>query len=94
MRFGPLGIMYSPNSPHTVGTSATLSATEITSTRLRLRKARDADRDGFIELQTDPQVRLHLGGPRPRSAVEQYLDALGAPSTSPGMSPSRAENWN
>ncbi|WP_306927105.1 GNAT family N-acetyltransferase [Streptomyces luteogriseus] len=70
-----------------MGTSATLSATEITSARLRLRKARDADRDGFIELQTDPQVRLHLGGPRPRSAVEQYLDALGVPHVTdkPGM---------
>ncbi|MFF8872696.1 GNAT family N-acetyltransferase [Streptomyces massasporeus] len=71
--------MHTPNSPHTVGTSPTLSATEITSARLRLRAARDADRDGFIELQTDPEVRLHLGGPRPRSAVEQYLDALGVP---------------
>ncbi|MEU3086394.1 GNAT family N-acetyltransferase [Streptomyces massasporeus] len=69
--------MHTPNSPHTVGTSATLSATEITSARLRLRAARDVDRDGFIELQTDPQVRLHLGGPRPRSVVEQYLDTLG-----------------
>ncbi|WP_431047069.1 GNAT family N-acetyltransferase [Streptomyces sp. P1-3] len=54
-----------------------LSATEITSDRLRLRKAHDTDRDGLIELQTDPQVRLYLGGPRPRSAVEQYLDAIG-----------------
>ncbi|MBB6415164.1 GNAT family N-acetyltransferase [Streptomyces sp. AK010] len=69
--------MSSPNSPHTEATSLTLSATEITSARLRLRAARDVDRDGFIELQTDPRVRLHLGGPRPRSAVEQSLDALG-----------------
>ncbi|MEU9226170.1 GNAT family N-acetyltransferase [Streptomyces massasporeus] len=71
--------MHSLNSPHTEGTSPTLSATEITSARLRLRAARDADRDGFIELQTDAQVRLHLGGPRPRGAVEQRLDALGVP---------------
>ncbi|WP_248511232.1 GNAT family N-acetyltransferase [Streptomyces sp. D2-8] len=62
-----------------MGKSPTLAATEITSARLRLRTARDADRDGLIELQTDPRVRLHLGGPRPRSAVEQYLDALGVP---------------
>ncbi|GGR90703.1 putative acetyltransferase [Streptomyces aureoverticillatus] len=57
--------------------SPALSATEFTSERLRLRKAHDADRDGLIELQTDPQVRLYLGGPRPRSAVEQRLDAIG-----------------
>ncbi|MFD8233652.1 GNAT family N-acetyltransferase [Streptomyces sp. NPDC059696] len=75
--------MTSPNTPKTPGppapaaTSPTLSATEITTPRLRLRKARDADRAGFVELQTDPQVRSHLGGPRPRSAVEQYFDATG-----------------
>jgi len=51
----------------------TLSATEIGTDRLRLRTAHDADIDGLIELQTDPQVRAHLGGPRPRSAVEQYF---------------------
>ncbi|MFF4181061.1 GNAT family N-acetyltransferase [Streptomyces sp. NPDC001750] len=55
----------------------TLSATEITTDRLRLRKAHDTDIDGLIELQTDPQVRAHLGGPRPRSVVEQYFDANG-----------------
>ncbi|WP_199827615.1 GNAT family N-acetyltransferase [Streptomyces specialis] len=55
----------------------TLSATEITTDRLRLRKARDADIDGLIELQTDPRVRAHLGGPRPRGLVERYFDADG-----------------
>lgn len=60
--------------------STMLSAPEITSDRLRLRKAHDTDREGLIELQTDPQVRLYLGGPRPRSAVEQYLDAIGTKS--------------
>lgn len=56
---------------------STLSAPEITSDRLLLRKARDSDREGFIELQTDPPVRTYLGGPRPRTDVEQYLDAVG-----------------
>ncbi|MGI5380444.1 GNAT family N-acetyltransferase [Streptomyces sp. CA-251387] len=56
---------------------ATLSATEITTDRLRLRKAHDADIDGLIELQTDSQVRAHLGGPRPRRVVEQYFDTSG-----------------
>ncbi|WP_424863736.1 GNAT family N-acetyltransferase [Streptomyces sp. MMS24-I29] len=60
-----------------MNTPPTLSATEITTDRLRLRKARDTDIDGLIELQTDPQVRAHLGGPRPRSVVEQYFDANG-----------------
>ncbi|MFI5678218.1 GNAT family N-acetyltransferase [Streptomyces cellulosae] len=55
----------------------TLSAAEITTDRLRLRKAHDADIDGLVELQTDPQVRAHLGGPRPRSVVEQYFEANG-----------------
>lgn len=55
----------------------TLSATEIITDRLRLRKAHDADIDGLIDLQTDPQVRTHLGGPRPRSVVQQYFDAYG-----------------
>lgn len=54
-----------------------LTATEIPTDRLRMRKAHDADRHGLIELQTDPHVRLYLGGPRRRSTVEQYLDAIG-----------------
>lgn len=56
---------------------STLSLPEIATERLLLRKALDSDRNGFIELQTDPQVRTYLGGPRPRNAVEQYLDAAG-----------------
>ncbi|MFE7111858.1 GNAT family N-acetyltransferase [Streptomyces sp. NPDC057575] len=66
--------------------SPTLSATEITTDRLRLRKAHDADIDGLIELQTDPQLRAHLGGPRPRGVVEQYFDAhgIGALAGRPG----------
>ncbi|MGH3545694.1 MAG: GNAT family N-acetyltransferase [Mycobacteriales bacterium] len=56
---------------------STLSAPEITSDRLLLRKAHDGYREEFIELQTDPQVRTYLGGPRPRNAVGQYLDAVG-----------------
>ncbi|MEV4125272.1 GNAT family N-acetyltransferase [Nocardia sp. NPDC049707] len=65
----------------------TLSTPEITSDRLRLRKAHDDDRAGFIELQTDPQVRAYLGGPRPPAAVEQYLDAVGTTNVtaSPGV---------
>lgn len=55
----------------------TLSAMEITTDRLRLRKAHTTDIDGLIELQTDPRVRGHLGGPRPRDVVEQYFDANG-----------------
>ncbi|MFG6200275.1 GNAT family N-acetyltransferase [Nonomuraea sp. JJY05] len=54
----------------------TLSATEVPSERLVLRQAHDADREGFIELMTDPEVRAYLGGPRPRSDVEQFLDKV------------------
>ncbi|MBN6055045.1 GNAT family N-acetyltransferase, partial [Nonomuraea sp. RK-328] len=53
----------------------TLSATEIPSERLLLRRAHEADREGIVELMTDPEVQAHLGGPRPRSDVEQHFDA-------------------
>lgn len=55
----------------------TLSAPEIATDRLVLRKAHDNDRAGLIDLQTDPAVRTYLGGPRSRSDVEQYLNAIG-----------------
>ncbi|MEU6715320.1 GNAT family N-acetyltransferase [Nonomuraea sp. NPDC046802] len=55
----------------------TLSATEIPSDRLLLRKAHETDREGLIELLTDPEVRAYLGGPRPRADVERYFDAVG-----------------
>jgi RimJ/RimL family protein N-acetyltransferase len=54
-----------------------LSAVEIATARVLLRKARDGDRERLIELQTDPQVWAYLGGPRLREAVEQRLDEVG-----------------
>ncbi len=54
-----------------------MSAVEIATGRILLRKARDGDRDRLIELQTDPQVWAYLGGPRPREAVEHRLDQIG-----------------
>ncbi|MDI6105974.1 GNAT family N-acetyltransferase [Actinoplanes sp. NEAU-A12] len=54
-----------------------LSAVEIATDRVLLRKARDADRERLIELQTDPQVWGYLGGPRLRETVEQRLDEIG-----------------
>ncbi len=56
----------------------TPSVLEITSGRLVLRKAHDTDREGLIELLTDEEIRAYLGGPRPRRAVEQHFDAVGA----------------
>ncbi|MGN2638522.1 GNAT family N-acetyltransferase [Nocardia takedensis] len=55
----------------------TVSVSEIRTGRLLLRNARDGDREGLIELQTDPEVREYLGGPRQRRDVEHYLDAIG-----------------
>lgn len=55
----------------------TLSATTLSTDRLLLRKARDTDIEGLVELQTDPEVRAHLGGPRPRDAVEEYFRTNG-----------------
>ncbi|MER0240705.1 GNAT family N-acetyltransferase [Streptomyces sp. HSW2009] len=64
----------------------TVSASDITTPRLRLRPAHDGDVAGLIELQTDPRVRAHLGGPRPPGAVEQYFRAngVGALAAKPG----------
>ncbi|SEU40025.1 GNAT family N-acetyltransferase [Nonomuraea wenchangensis] len=61
--------------------SPTLSATEVTSERLVLRKVHRADREDLIELMTDPEVQAYLGGPRPRSEVEQHFDTIIANST-------------
>ncbi|MBB5915958.1 RimJ/RimL family protein N-acetyltransferase [Nocardia transvalensis] len=54
-----------------------LSATQIAAGRVLLRKARDADREGLIELRTDPEVGAYIGGPLLREGVEQYLDGIG-----------------
>jgi len=64
-----------------------LSAVQIATDRVLLRKARDADRERLIELQTDPEVWAYLGGPRPREAVEQRLDEIGLANVtaSPGV---------
>lgn len=60
-----------------------LSATEIPSERLLLRRAlHDADREGFVELHTDPEVQAYIGGPQPRSDVERRFDAAIADGTS------------
>ncbi|ALG13565.1 GNAT family N-acetyltransferase [Kibdelosporangium phytohabitans] len=57
--------------------SSTLSVTELETERLLLRQVSGTDREGLIELFTDPEVRAHLGGPRPRPEVERMLDHLG-----------------
>lgn len=62
-------------------TPPTLSAAVIESDRLVLRKARDNDREGIVEVLTDPEVRAYLGGPRPREGVERFLDQAGTAST-------------
>jgi RimJ/RimL family protein N-acetyltransferase len=62
-------------------TTPTLSATVIESDRLVPRKARDTDREGIIEVLTDPGIRAYLGGPRPREGVERFLDQAGTAGT-------------
>ncbi|MFB7718615.1 GNAT family N-acetyltransferase [Nocardia sp. NPDC056100] len=57
-----------------------LSAVEIAADRVLLRKARATDRDGLIELQTDPQVWTHIAAPRTREDAEQRLDRIGGPA--------------
>ncbi|MGW0484538.1 GNAT family N-acetyltransferase [Nonomuraea sp. NPDC003214] len=57
--------------------SPTLSVKEIRTDRLLLRRAVYAsDRDGLIELSTDPEVQAHLGGPRPLDEVERHLGTV------------------
>ncbi|MEV6609521.1 GNAT family N-acetyltransferase [Kutzneria sp. NPDC051319] len=65
----------------------TLSAVRLDADRIVLRALRDADRDRFIELRTDPEVNAHIGGPTPRQAVEQRLADIGGLSnaTVPGV---------
>jgi RimJ/RimL family protein N-acetyltransferase len=55
----------------------TLSAAQIAADRVVLRKARETDRDGLIDLYTDPEVNAYIGGPRPREAVARRLDEIG-----------------
>lgn len=62
-------------------TLPTLSGAAIESDRVVLRKARDTDREGIVEVLTDPEVRVYLGGPRPRDGVERFLDQAGTAST-------------
>jgi hypothetical protein len=52
-------------------TLPTLSATAIESDRVVLRKARDANREGIVEVLTDPEVRAYLGGPVARPVLPQ-----------------------
>ncbi|GHE92574.1 hypothetical protein GCM10017786_26550 [Amycolatopsis deserti] len=52
-------------------TPTTLSAAVIESERLVLRKARDVDREGFVEVFPDPEVRAHLGGAAALRAADQ-----------------------
>lgn len=53
------------------------SAVEITADRVLLRKARDGDREGLIELRTDAEVGAYIGGPSRREDVERRLDTIG-----------------
>ncbi|MEU8382156.1 GNAT family N-acetyltransferase [Streptosporangium sp. NPDC048865] len=63
--------------------SPTLSAAEILSERLLLRRALcGTDREGFVELSTDPEVQAYIGGPQPRSDAERRFDAAIAGATS------------
>ncbi|MEW2585361.1 GNAT family N-acetyltransferase [Streptomyces virginiae] len=57
--------------------TATVTVPELLTPRLRLRAAHDRDVPDLITLGTDPRVRAHLGGPRPRAAVEAYFSEHG-----------------
>lgn len=46
-----------------------------------LGKARDTDREGIVEVLTDPEVRAYLGGPCPREGVKRFFDQAGTVNT-------------
>lgn len=51
--------------------------------RLVLREAEARDRAEFIELFASPEVRAHLGGPRPRDELERSVPEV--PGRRPGL---------
>ncbi|ALR10281.1 GNAT family N-acetyltransferase [Mycobacteroides saopaulense] len=55
----------------------TLAVNHVDAGDVVLRKAHDADREGLMEIMTDPDVRAYIGGPRPRNDVERFLDERG-----------------
>ncbi len=56
-----------------MNTEVVVPTIEVTTDRLRLRPARATDIEGLVDLQINPLVRAHLGGPRTRHEVERYL---------------------
>jgi RimJ/RimL family protein N-acetyltransferase len=54
-----------------------VAAVEIRSERLLLRtELRETDREGLIDLATDPEVNAYLGGPQSREQIERRLDEI------------------
>lgn len=51
--------------------------------RLVLRESEARDREAFIELFASPEVRTHLGGPRPRDELERVVPEI--PGRRPGL---------
>lgn len=60
-----------------MGENPTLQAIRFEARDVVVRKARQEDREGFVEVFTDPEVRTYLGGAKPRAEVEGFLDAVG-----------------
>jgi RimJ/RimL family protein N-acetyltransferase len=54
-----------------------LDINDVQATRVRLRKACDADVDGLVETQTDERVRRYLGGPRAEAEVRAFVESVG-----------------
>jgi hypothetical protein len=65
-----------------------LSAAVIESGRLVLRKARDTECEGIVEVLTDPEVREYLGGPGAAISCVMTCPAITSPSSSRSASAS------
>lgn len=61
-----------------VAGGSTVTVPVIDGDRVVLRKARDGDVEGVIEIQVDARVRRFLGGPRPERDVRAGLESVGA----------------
>jgi RimJ/RimL family protein N-acetyltransferase len=61
-----------------MGDVSTLTTNCIEGERVRLRKGRNDDADGLVEIQTDARVRRFLGGTRPEHEVRALVESVGA----------------
>lgn len=63
---------------------ATVNANELETPRLLLRLYRTEDRDAFVSLHTDPEVRRHMNGPLTPQKAESWFDEINSETATQG----------